>query len=95
MAFVFVGVGDAGPHAMDQRALFVLLSSRVFLNVHHDFELEPEIGLPGAPPPPQRARKKLDAPQRWALGFQPLDVFDLWQARRTEGRRPNGRRPST
>ena len=83
MAFVFVGVGDEpGPHAIDQRSLFVLLSSRVFLNVHHDFELEPEIGLPGQPPPPpsKGPRKKLEGTQRWALGFQPLDVFDLWQA---------------
>ena len=35
MAFLFVGAGDEpGAHAIDQRSLFVLLSSRVFLNVH-------------------------------------------------------------
>ena len=34
MAFLFVGAGDeGGAHALDQRSLFVLLSSRVFLNV--------------------------------------------------------------
>ena len=52
--------------------------------MHHDFELEPEVGLPGQPPPPpsKGPRKKLDVfGQRWPLGFQPLDVFDLWQVR--------------
>ena len=52
--------------------------------MHHDFELEPEVGLPGQPPPPpsKGPRKKLDVfAQRWPLGFQPLDVFDLWQVR--------------
>ena len=73
--------GDAGATgAVDARFTFVMLSTRVYLNVHHDFELEPELALS-----PSRARRRTAAAtvhQTTAageLGYAPLDVFDLWQ----------------
>jgi hypothetical protein len=59
----------------------VLLSTRVFLNVNHDYEIEPEVVLEGE----QKSRKRnvaQTAGQTTAtgeVGFAPLLVFDLWQ----------------
>ncbi len=75
MAFLFAGVSEAD---LDARSLFTLLSSRVYINVHHDYDLEPELGLPGHAP---RARKRGVGQRAGAveLGFGALDMFDLWQ----------------
>ena len=40
LAYIYAGVQEA---ELDARALFTLTSSRVFINVNHDFELEPEV----------------------------------------------------
>ena len=39
--------GMAQPH-LEKRFGFVMVSTRVFINVHYDFELEPDILLAGA-----------------------------------------------
>ena len=52
------------------------LSSRVLINVHHDFGIEPHTGLAAAP---KRRRRRDVADLEASLGFEPLDVFDLWQ----------------
>jgi hypothetical protein len=73
LAFAFGSLIEGGMR-LDERSLFVLLSSRVFVNVHHDFEIEPEAGAHAS-----KARKR--APESLAprIGYEPLDVFDLWQ----------------
>ena len=64
----------------EELPLFALLSSRVFINVHHDFGIEPRTKLPGAKGRPAgRGRRDDVADADAALGFEPLDVFDLWQ----------------
>jgi hypothetical protein len=61
---------------VQQLHIYALLSSRVFINVHHDFELEPRIALQGQKP---QKRAATAADSNPVLGFEPLDVFDLWQ----------------
>lgn len=66
--------------ALEKRFSFVMISTRVFLNVHHDFEIEPDLLLQGG----KQRKKPTDdvhhgATARGALGFDPFDVFDLWQ----------------
>ena len=40
----------------EQMPLLALVSSRVFINVHHDFGLEPAVPLPGAKKPAKKRR---------------------------------------
>ena len=63
----------------DELPLFALLSSRVFINVHHDFGLEPRTALHGSKERGAGRKKGVFADFADALGFEPLDVFDLWQ----------------
>ena len=81
LAYIYAGVQEA---ELDARALFTLTSSRVFINVNHDFELEPEVDLQGRPTKGKDRKHAKHASSGGAgggagLGFQPLDVFDLWQ----------------
>ena len=70
--------GTAG--GVDAKHCFMLLSTRVYLNVHHDFELEPELMLQSA-----KGRKRTVAATAHTsttsceLGYAPLEIFDLWQ----------------
>ena len=71
--------GSAGG-GVDAKHCFMLLSTRVYLNVHHDFELEPELMLQSA-----KGRKRAVAATAHTstssceLGYAPLEIFDLWQ----------------
>ncbi|KOO22777.1 conserved unknown protein [Chrysochromulina tobinii] len=73
------------PCPVDARFTMMMLSTRVFLNVNHDFEIEPDVmtGLMGARTRKDRKRKvEVSAMMNTAmgeLGYAPLDVFDLWQ----------------
>lgn len=66
--------------ALEKRFSFVMISTRVFLNVHYDFEVEPDLMLPSG-----KQRKKVShdhthgVTAKGAIGFDPFDVFDLWQ----------------
>ena len=40
---------ESGAGGLEQLPLFALLSSRVLINVHHDFGIEPHTGLAAAP----------------------------------------------
>lgn len=74
--------GAAAATPIDAKLAFVLLSTRVFLNVNHDYEVEPEMLLEGNK---SSNRKRAIAATANAttsngeLGFSPLLVFDLWQ----------------
>ena len=74
--------GEAGGGGVDAKYAMMMLSTRVYLNVNHDFELEPEVMLGGAP---AKARKRSVGAAHHAstaggeLGFAPLEVFDLFQ----------------
>ena len=70
---------DESERGLDARSAFVLLSTRVYINVHYDFELEPEAMLGS------RHRKRTVAAAAHTstavgeLGYAPLEVFDMWQ----------------
>ena len=57
----------ASPDAKGQQLpLFAILSSRVFINVHHDFMLEPSVPLAGRKErPPQSAARRLIVSFTW------------------------------
>ena len=74
------GGSNGSSGSLDARQAFVMLSTRVYLNVHHDFELEPELMLTGRQP----RKRTIGATSHTAtstgeLGYAPLEVFDLWQ----------------
>ena len=68
--------GAAVSDKEEQLQIFSILSSRVFINVHHDYGLEPRTTLDGAKAASKRSGT-VDGDL--TLGFEPLDVFDLWQ----------------
>ncbi|KAL1530323.1 hypothetical protein AB1Y20_001232 [Prymnesium parvum] len=79
LAFVFGGLTDGGMH-FDERSLFILLSSRVFINVHHDFNIEPDLELAGQHRSRKRRASGNENVHESRLGYEALDVFDLWQS---------------
>ena len=75
------GGGSEPARVLDARQAFVLLSTRVYLNVHHDFELEPDEMLGQGKQTRKRALAATAHTSTSAgeLGYAPLEVFDLWQ----------------
>lgn len=69
---------DGGDEKAQQLPLFAILSSRVFINVHHEFNLEPRVLLPGQKDK-GGAKRSATVEGELAIGFEPLDLFDLWQ----------------
>ena len=75
VAGAVAGVVVGQERQLHQLEVFGLVSSRVFLNVHHDFEIEPQLGLRGQKPP-KRESKHSKPSEIERLGFEPLDLFD-------------------
>lgn len=73
------GAEAAPSHAAQQARVFALLSSRVYINVHHDFGLEPRLALPGQKEKASKRSATVGSDEPPPLGFEPLDLFDLWQ----------------
>ena len=69
------GAVGASERELSNLEVFGIVSSRVFLNVHHDFEIEPELPLRGQTAP-KRAEKHVKPKVSERLGAAPLDLFD-------------------